>query len=73
MMEDQTKDFGLIGKHFWPGDQIELLSLIAKENKHDTTGAAAYGYILGVMHGKRAERARKKVIENVQKEKTKTP
>jgi hypothetical protein len=60
MMGEQTRDIDLIGKHYWPGDQIELFKLIAEKNNHDTVGAAAYGYILGVMHGKRAERARKK-------------
>lgn len=58
MTNEQIRDLELIMLQPCP-DQGELLRKIMSDNKYDMTWAILKGYLLGYMHGKRADRSRR--------------
>jgi hypothetical protein len=58
MTAEQKRDLELLKFQYLP-DQGNLLAQVIKDDRYDMTGAVFKGYLLGYMHGKRAERARR--------------
>jgi hypothetical protein len=60
MTEEQIRDIKLIGLQTCPIDQGELFKSITAKDFNDPIWCTMKGYLLGVMHGKRTERMKRK-------------
>lgn len=60
MKDLQNKDLELLGFQYYPDKACEALHEIENKNQYDIGAIQVYSYLLGVMHGKRAERSKRK-------------